>query len=293
MIAYSEAAPPKVADKKNLWSVPSGLSRQFLEQEETVVAAESAEPISCNRCAEEGQTGACESCRGAKTAPCEALLRAAAANPAKSCGGNGVLSCAQCAGSGKVTLSVAAIGMPVVDVCPGVHRAEQSPRRDCADAVSSDCAACANKRVVACPAGEGRGTAPWPAAGARKVVRGFSVAIAYKLAYYRRPLCAIRRSPRRRFPRIPRGASSGKRCSSARFRTPPRSPGTQAGRTGRDAFLRRSSRSFRRLASARIPSWCYLALTVEKIPIYEVAYSFGAARSSHARTTRFENRVSH
>ena len=288
MLAFRAAAPPQVGNKKDLWSVPSGLSRQFLEQEETVVAAESAEPIACNRCAEEGQTGACEACRGAKTAPCETCSGRGRKSCA-SCGGKGSICCAQCAGSGKVTLSVAADGMPNEDVCPACTGQKQSPCRDCADAAAPDCAACGNKRVVACARCEGSGSAPCSACGgARRVIRGFSMTIAYKLTYYR-SLLRDASVPEATFPEDPSWGKLGdtvyerEAADAAAF-----AADKPEGRVG-EAF----AKVLKQLPAAGLGAnskLVLLALTVEKIPIYEATYAFGG-KEYHAWTTRFENRV--
>ncbi len=210
-LAYRESAPPKVADKNAPWSLDSGLSKQYLEQETTVVAAESAEPRACNRCGSESQAESCERCRGAKTAPCEACSNRGRKSCA-ACGGRGSISCAQCSGSGKVLLSLADDGTRREDVCPQCTGSKKLPCSDCADASTPDCAACANKRVVACPACAGRGAALCAACGdSRRVFQGFEISIAASWPITGAS-CATRRSPRRCSPRIPRPENSARPC---------------------------------------------------------------------------------
>ena len=288
LLSYLEAEPPKTADKNDPWSLDSGLSRQFLEQEATAVAAEAVEPISCNRCAGEDQGGACESCRGAKTAPCSACA-GRGRKSCQACQGRGSIACAQCAASGKVLLSVTADGMRNEGACPSCTGKKELPCRDCDDAAAPDCAECANKRVVACSACEGRGSRPCAqCGGARRVVQGFTVSIAHKLGYYR-SLVRDPSIPEAAFPEDPAwgklGATLVESEGADAASLAAKKPGGRAG----DAFAK---------VLAQVPAdglgansrLILQALSVEEIPIYEVAYAF-EGKEYHAWATVFENRV--
>ena len=287
-LAYRESAPPKTADKNDPWSLPSGLSKIFLEQEATVVAAEAAEPSACNFCTEEGQTGACERCRGAKTAPCEACAQRGRKS-CSACQGRGSIKCAQCAGSGKVLLSLTADGIRTEDVCPQCTGKKELPCHDCADAAVPDCAVCANKRVVACPACEGRGSPLCKqCGGTRFVVPGFTLQIAYRQAYYR----SIVRDPSIPEAVFPEDPASGKlgetvlECECEGDATlDAKKPEGPAGEAFAKVLAQAASANLGAHSKRILQS-----LSVEKIPVYEVAYAF-EGKEYHAWATGFENRV--
>ncbi|MFI5349217.1 MAG: hypothetical protein ACHQ2Z_06720 [Elusimicrobiota bacterium] len=287
-LPYRESEPPKTADKKDPWSLPSGLSKIFLEQEATVVAAEAVEPSSCNFCAGEGQTGACEKCRGSKTAPCEACSnRGRKSCPA--CGGRGSIKCAQCSGSGKVLLSLTPDGLRTEDVCPQCTGKKELPCHDCVDAAVPDCAVCANKRVVACPKCEGRGTPLCSqCGGARFVVPGFTLHVDYKLGYYR----SIVRDPSIPEAVFPEDPASGKlgdtvlECDCGDGETlADKKPEGPAGEAFAKVLAQASAAKLGVNSKAILQS-----LSVEKIPIYEVAYVY-EGKEYHAWATSFQNRV--
>lgn len=288
MLAYRESSPPKIGDKNDPWSVPVELSRQFLEQEGVAVAAEPGEPQDCNRCAGEDQVGACETCRGAKTAPCGACSgRGRKSCPA--CKGLGKIACGLCAGSGKVLLSLAADGTRSEDVCPECTGSKELPCRDCADATAPDCAQCANKRVVPCPTCGGRGAPLCPqCGGARKVVQGFSYQVAYKLAYYR-SLVRDASIPEAVFPSDPPMGKLGETVLEWEGEGGPAFDGKKPEGAAGEAFARVLSQV--PPAGPGPNSRLILqALSIERIPIYEVAYGF-EGKEYHAWVGRYENRV--
>jgi hypothetical protein len=287
-LAYRESAPPKSADKNDIWSISSGLSKQFLEQETTVVAAESAEPSVCNRCAGEGQAEACERCRGAKTAPCEACSHRGRKS-CQACKGRGSIVCAQCAGSGKVLLSLTSDGMRTEDACPQCTGKKELPCHDCADAAVPDCAVCANKRVVACPECEGRGTALCPqCGGSRRVIPGFSVRIAYRLAYYR-ALVRDASIPEAAFPEDPAPGKLGETVLECEGEGDADLAGKKPEGPAGDAFAKVLAQAASTGPGAD-SKLVLQTLSVEKIPVYEVAYAF-EGKEYHAWATRFENHV--
>ena len=288
MLPYRESAPPITADKNDLWGLPSGLSRQFLEQETTVVAAEPGEPIDCNRCAGEDKANDCKRCGGAKTAPCENCSDLGRKS-CSVCKGRGKFACTLCAGKGTVLQSMSAAGMRFDEVCPQCTGKKELPCRDCADAPAPNCAVCANKRVVPCPDCGGRGT-PLCAqcGGSRRIIRGFSVSISYRLAYYR-SLVRDSSIPEAAFPEDPAWGKLGEtvlECEgedAASFSE--KKPEGAAG----DAFAK---------VLGQIPAAglganskpILQSLSVERIPIYEVAYAF-EGKEYHAWATPFNSRV--
>lgn len=288
MLAYRESAPPKIADKNDLWGLPSGLSRHFLEQEATIVAAETGEPIACNRCAGEGQAESCADCRGSKTAPCAACSHRGRKS-CQACKGHGSIACVQCAGTGKVLLSLATDGMRNEDVCPQCTGKKELPCHDCADATAPDCTVCANKRVVTCPTCAGRGAALCAqCGGSLRVTRGFSVSIAYKLAYYR-SLVRDPSIPEEVFPEDPASGKLGETALECDGEDAAAFAGKKPEGPAGDAFAR---------VMAQVPAaglganskLILQSLSIERIPIYEFAYTF-EGHEYHAWATRFENRV--
>ena len=288
VLPYRESEPPKTADKSDPWGLPSGLSRQFVEQETAIVAADPGEPRACDRCAGGTQPLTCTRCRGAKTAPCEACShRGRKSCPL--CRGRGSIPCALCKGEGTVVGSIAAIGTGNKEVCPQCTGKREQPCHDCADMAAPECAQCANTRVVACPACEGRGAPPCvQCRGSGRVVDGFSVDIAYKLAYHR-SLLRDASIPEEVLPADPAFGKLGETvfeyesADAASFAA--KRPEGPAG----DAFEK---------VLAQVPAGglgkdsrvILQSLSVERIPVYEVVYAF-AGKEYRAWATRYQNRV--
>jgi hypothetical protein len=290
MLPYREGAPPyPVAAPTAVASLPSGLRVQFLEQEATLSAAESGEPIPCNRCSGEGQGDACQTCKGAKTAACSACAQRGRKS-CPNCHGKGSLVCSQCAGAGKVLQSLAGDGMRVEDVCPQCTGKKVLSCQDCADASIPDCAVCGNKRVVACAACAGRGSAACAqCGGARRVLRGFTAKVAYTIAYYR-GLLRDPRIPDEAFPEDPSAGKLGETVfeweGSDAAALAAKKPQGAAG-TAFDKVLGLVPAEGPAPNSKRILQ----VLTIERIPVYEAAFTF-EGKEYVAWATSFENRVS-
>ncbi|MFI5361093.1 MAG: hypothetical protein ACHQ49_03900 [Elusimicrobiota bacterium] len=287
-LAYVESAPPKTADKGDIWAIPSGLAKQYLEQETTVVAAEPGEPSACNRCAGEDQIGPCDLCRGAKTVPCKSCV-GHGRKSCPACEGRGAIVCAPCGGTGRVLQSMGADGARVEGVCPQCAGSKELPCHDCADAAAQDCSACGNKRAVTCPECSGRGAPLCPVCGgARRVVPGFSVAIAYKLAYHR-GLLRDPSIPETVFPEDPDWGKLGEKIfefegSDAEALAASR-PSGPAGEAFAKVLAMAPAEGLGENSRLLLQT-----LSVERVPIYDVTYSF-EGKEHRAWATRFENRV--
>ncbi len=286
-LAFKDGASPPATDRADPWSLPVRLTREFAEQEELVTAADPGEPVACNRCSGENGAGVCETCRGAKTAPCSACANAGRKS-CPTCAGRGRIACTLCAGSGKVLSSVAHDGALNHDVCPQCAGAKEFACADCAEAAAPDCTRCSNTHVMPCPACEGRG-APLCAqcGGTRRIVRGFSVQVAYILAYYR-SLVRDPAVPEQVFPENPPTGKLGETVFEMEgddAALAAKKPSDAAG----EAFAR---------ALALVPAAglgprsrrILQSLSVEKIPIYEVVYDF-EGKAYRAWVAHYQNRV--
>lgn len=286
-LAFKEGAVPRVADRADLWSLPVRLTREFVEQEELITAADPGDPIECNRCSGENGTGVCETCHGSKTAPCQACLNTGRRS-CPACAGRGRIACTLCAGSGRVLNSVAQDGALNQDVCPQCAGAKEFACADCADAAAPDCARCSNTRVTPCPACEGRG-APLCAqcGGTRRIVRGFSVQVAYLLAYYR-SLVRDPGVPEEVFPANPPTGKLGETVFEQEGDDAALAAQKPADAAG-EAFAR---------ALALVPAAglgprsrrILQSLSIEKIPIFEIVYAF-EGKEYRAWVGRYQNRV--
>jgi hypothetical protein len=272
LIPYHPDAPPKTADKNDPWALTVRMRKQFLEQEETLVAAEAGEPQECTLCSGTTQIEACGKCRGQKTVKCEACSQRGRRS-CPLCAGRGSIACAQCRGTGKVALSLAADGKLNEDVCPQCTGNKELECHECADAPAPDCEVCGNKRAVTCPACGGRG-APLCAqcGGYRRVVAGFSYKADYKLAYYR-SLVRDPAVPAEIFPLDPPPGKLGPTVLELEGESDADFSGKKPAGAAGTAFERVLSQV---PAAGLGPNSRLIlrALTIESIPTYDVAYSF-------------------
>ncbi len=288
ILPYRPDAPPPVSAKEDPWSLPVAFSKQFLEQEATATATDRTEPEDCGRCSGDRQPPPCDACQGAKTVACDACS-AKGRKSCPACRGRGIISCEMCGATGKVVQSVAHDGTRIEDVCPQCTGKKGVPCRDCADAAESDCVKCGNARKMTCPKCAGLGTPVCSqCGGTRKVVRGFSYEVAYRIAYYR-SVVRDPDTPAEVFPADPPLGKLGETVleleveDAAAFET--KKP---AGRAG-ESFAR---------VLAMVPAAglgpnskrILHSLSVEKIPIWQVAYKF-EDKEYHVWICRYENRV--
>ncbi len=272
LLPFRADAPLPVAAKKDPWSLPVRLSRQFLEQEETVVGAEAAEPMECGRCAGENEGASCETCKGAKAVPC-AACSSGGRKSCPSCAGRGKIACALCAGSGRVLQSLSADGMRIEDTCPQCTGKKALPCHECSDATASDCTLCGNKRSVTCPACKGRGAAACvQCGGSRKVIQAFSYAVAYTIAYFR-SVVRDPAVPAEVFPEDPPSGKLGRTVCEFEGDGPEAFAGRAPDGAPGEAF----ARVLRQLPEGGLGEKSRLilcAIAVESTPTYEVVYSF-------------------
>jgi len=288
MIAYKESAPPLVAEKTDVWALPVGLSRQFLEQEETVVAAEPGEVVDCTRCSGENGGGSCETCKGAKTVACDACSTAGRKS-CPACAGEGAITCAMCKGAGKVLLSISKEGLRVEDVCPQCTGKKSLPCQDCADATISDCPKCSNTRLQTCPKCGGRGAPVCTlCGGSRKIVRGFSLQVAYKLAYYR-SIVRDPAVPEALFPQDPPMGKLGDTILELEAGDAAELEAKRPAGPAGEAFAKVLSLV---PAAGLGPNSRRIlhSIAIEKVPAYEVVYGF-EGKEYRAWVGRYESRV--
>ncbi|MEK7390241.1 MAG: hypothetical protein AAB036_11145, partial [Elusimicrobiota bacterium] len=288
LLPYLESKPPLIANKNDLWELPSGLVRQFLEQEATVLAAESGEPMDCNLCTGVVSAESCGSCHGAKTAPCGACAERGR-KTCSLCQGRGSFACASCKGSGTIVQSMSAVGTGYAEVCPDCFGKKIRPCHECSDAAAPDCPVCSNTRVVACPACKGAGLALCAqCGGSRRVIAGFTVSVAYKLLYYR----SLVRDPEIPEAVLPENPPSGRlgesilQCESddvASFSS--KIPEGVAGEAARKVLAQAVAG-----IQGKNSRVIFQSLSVERIPIFSVRYAF-RGKDYRAWATRFQNRV--
>ncbi len=286
-IPYRPDALPPVADRNDLWSLPVRLKKQFHDQEETVVAADSLEPVACNRCAGGALSEPCVTCSDSKVAPCTACT-GKGRKSCTHCHGEGKTSCGLCAGSGKVVASVDSNGIPSLGVCSQCMGKKEFPCHDCRSAPLSDCRVCSNRRTVACGPCEGRGTKLCShCGGAGSFVKGYSTHIAYKVAYHR---SMIREAniPEEVFPEDPPTGKLGETVFEAEEAEGAFGTSVLDGAAGKVY-----ANVLAQVPTARVgePSKLILqSVKIERVPIYLVTYGY-EGRPHCAWVSHYENRV--
>ena len=280
-----DSLPPK-CDRGNPWSAEVNLKKEFLDQEQTVLALDPGEPMSCNRCSGGTASEACKTCSGKKMVVCAACAQKGRKSCAH-CHGEGKTACAMCSATGKVVASIDASGFPSLGVCPQCAGKKEFPCHDCQSAPLSDCAQCSNRRTVGCGECAGSGIDVCShCKGAGQFINGYSLKIHYAVVYHR-SLMRDPKIPEDVFPEDPPPGKLGETIFELQG-----SDGALDISRLEGAAAQCASKVLAQAPSGDPRSRLVLqSIKVEKIPLWLVTYGF-EGKVHRAWVSSYENRVS-
>lgn len=269
-LPFKTDAPPPATD---VWSLKVNLKNDFIWEETQAVVPLSATPETCALCSGSGKRP-CKTCNGSKKMPCPDCL-GPARRLCSECEGKGKLACVFCKGTGQVASSrdhttpcqnCAGSGGPVCPTCEGKPL---------------DCAQCKNTREAPCTVCKLKGEGPCADCGGDgQTLKARNYQIEYQPLLERR-VCSDPQTPPGLLPaEYPSEAPSPVFAEAENDKIPAlqdQLPRADV-RAALDALLERSSAAAKEFTGeARV---IRRRMTVEKIPVYSVAYEFEGKKYS-------------